>query len=284
MVARNEEKDNQYLENLWWAMHHSDDPTKQTFAATCYLDESGTDHKNPKVVVAGLILAKSAFFSFDKDWTKLLSDNNIAPPLHMNEFGEDGRLGGFSYKERHRLFSRVVKLINSHKALSISAFLDRNAYESYFPFKKAMSMYGLCFIKCLHIVNIAGKLAKPLSSRIAIVLDNTTEHKGDILRARDVMLEAQNGMYLDTSEYGTLDYIGSITFDDDRFVSPLQASDVIAWSTRRRSGGLAIDKGFEPLVSIFNKFHVNLPFEHIEFRRLCERLQRQISEGASYHE
>jgi hypothetical protein len=284
MIPQNEKNDNQYLENLWWAMHHSDDPARQAFAAICYLDESGTDHKNPKVVVAGLLLAKSAFFSFDEAWTRLLSDQHIAPPLHMNEFGEDGRLGGFSYKERQRLFSRVVKLINSHKSLSISSFLDRNAYESYFPFKKAMSMYGLCFIKCLHTINSAGKIAKPMSSRLAIVLDNTTEHKGDILRARDVMLEARDGMYLDASEYETLDYIGSITFDDDKLVSPLQAADVIAWSARKRSSGLALDRGFEPLSSIFNNFHVDSSFRHIAFRSLCERLQREIPDRIDDHD
>jgi len=202
------ENDNERLENLWWAMHHSDDPVRQAFPVVCYLDESGTDQKNPKAVMAGFLLNKPEFFSFHAGWLKLLERFKIEPPLHMNEFGQHGRFGRFSFSERAALLTEAANLINSHKFVSIAATVDRMQYETSVPVKlrKHLSMYGICFVMC-----VWGnyEIAKQMEyrGRIALLLDDITEHKKEIFAARDWIRTIQSAFTM---------HIGSITFDDDK--------------------------------------------------------------------
>jgi hypothetical protein len=155
-------------------MHHSEDPNKKTLAVTCYIDESGgTDSNNQIGVVAGLVLNKSGFLSFDHYWTDLLFRYKIEPPLHMNEFGKHGRLGYFKYQERAALFTEVAEIINYHKIVSIAAVLNKNQFETcmHEDVRNKMGFYGFCFVLCVQINHAKKKLlVLPFNNKVRLFL------------------------------------------------------------------------------------------------------------------
>jgi hypothetical protein len=237
-----------YLEHLWFVMHHSEDPNKETFAITCYLDESGTDGSdNKNAVMAGLLLNKTSFLSFDQDWSDLLRRKKIEPPLHMKEFGKHGRLKCFSYAERESIFTEVAEIINRHRIVSIASILNKDSFESYVhkKIRERLGFYGFCFHLCITI-NDEQAWHNNYKDRIAFLLDDGNTHKNHIIAARDAILHSRK------TDPHYLPHTGSITFDDDKYISALQAADVIAWGVRRRSNGKKLDKGFEPIAQILD--------------------------------
>jgi hypothetical protein len=255
----------QYLEELWFTMHHSEDPNEETLAIRCYLDESGTDSNSQNAVVAGLILNKPGFLSFDKYWSDLLFRYEIEPPLHMREFGKDGRLGRFDYKKRNAIFTEVADIINYHKYVSIAAVLNKNQFETFVheDIRKSMGFYGFCFLLCVQI-NHQQHEHMNYQDNIAFLLDDGTQHKGHILGARDAILKWQKTRPL---------HVAGITFDDDTRVSALQAADVIAWAVRKRAEGVPLNKGFEPIAKILDADdHLQSLWEDKWLRELSESL------------
>jgi hypothetical protein len=259
-----------YLEHVWFVMHHSDDPNKFTFAISCYLDDSGTDKGSPQAVVGGLWLDKLKFSSFCDSWSKLLVNYNINNPLHMKEFSRPhGRLAFLSNRERHKLFSKVQKLINSHKIFSIGGTINQKQYLSLQEnIKNAMSIYGFGFILCVYLNH---NLASNINYRgdIAYVLDELNEKRGQILEAHAEMKRLQE------KEFRPF-HIGSILFDDDKRILPLQASDVIAWGIHRRDSGKSINQGFEPIKEIFKENHYDFPWTDDELQELSKALAEYL--------
>ena len=57
----------EYIEALWWMMHHSDDPHRRSFVVFCYLDDSGSHENGVLAVMGGPIIPKKLFSSFHLD-------------------------------------------------------------------------------------------------------------------------------------------------------------------------------------------------------------------------
>ncbi len=239
----------EYSEYLWWVMHHSDDPDRQTLAVTCYLDESGTDSHNPQAVVAGILFNKQNFMYFEDQWVELLSRYQISPPLHMNEFVEKGRFGHIRYKDRFNFFSEAVDLINNCKIYSIAATLNKQEYEGHIhkEIRKSFSVYGFCFMLLAYINGCQARYMH-FKEKIAYLFDNGAQHKNHIIVARDRILEWEK-------DQAFANNMGSLTFDGDVKISTLQAADIVAWGARRKISNIALHKGFEPIGNLFNAEH-----------------------------
>src|SRR5438067_1875096 len=113
-----------------------------------YLDESGRrDPSTPKAVVGGFLINYSHFLPFEKAWGEMLSGHGIVAPLHMSEFGRNGRFGAISVCRRRELFTEVAAVIASHKIASVSASLTNAEYERLVqPEVRAIySPYAMCF-------------------------------------------------------------------------------------------------------------------------------------------
>jgi len=238
-----------YLENLWFVMHHSDDPEKLTLAIACYLDESGTDNQNPHAVVAGLVLRRERFIRFDSDWNSILSKFRIDPPIHMNEFGKHGRLGHIDYSTRNKLFKELVYIINRYKIYSVAISLNHEQYNNMLSAKtkKEVSIYGLCFMFCAHQCFAMSKVNHYYGS-MAFLIEEGNECAEDVRRAHKGMIQMRK-------EGKTYISDGSLTFEPKK-LSPLQAADIIAWGVRRKVSSVPIIKGFEPIITIFNEKHI----------------------------
>lgn len=233
----------EYVESVWWAMHHSDDPDRRAAVVSCYLDESGTDDLSPVAAVGGLLLNKSNFFWFDVEWSKVLAKHNVTPPLHMKTFPRN-----MPEDKRRALFSDVSRVINDHKVVSLTATLSSGQFDvnfsTLFDKKDVIGIYGMCFVLAV-VMN--HKVAEKYGSqkRIPFLMDIGNNYKHHVLSAYENIVARQKA--------GEQWNVGSLAFDTDD-LNVLQAADVISWSARRR---LTMDfpKGFEPLEGIFNEDH-----------------------------
>jgi hypothetical protein len=248
-------------------MHHSADPERQTLILRCYLDESGTHEGSPQAIVAGLLMQHYEFLLFDVVWNGLLLRHNIQPPLHMKEFGPHGRHHHLKYPERVALFSDISGLINCYKAASVAATLSHSQYKAILhpDIQKQMSMYGLCFMLCVHMVHLKAEY-KPYHNNIAYLVEAGNEYSTHITHCYNAMIEMQ--------KQGEPLHVGTLTFADKN-ISALQAADVIAWAVRRRVSEISIGKGFQPISKIFDENHTEFLWKDSYLQELSDGLLKK---------
>jgi hypothetical protein len=237
-----------YRNEVWLVMHNSENPENETAAVRLYLDESGTrDPGTPQAVVGGLIINYSHFLHFEEAWDEMLNSFQIAPPLHMKEFGRHGRLGTISPHCRGRLFSTVAELVNSHKIASISASVTNAEYEAEMPpeARQVYSVYAMCFCMAM-VMNHKLAQAAHYSKKVQFVLDTGNPYAEHARQAHATMLAMQN------DKVGGLGFVnaGGLSFQDDADLGVLQAADVIAWGARRMASNTAFPPGMEPIADI----------------------------------
>jgi hypothetical protein len=252
-------------------LHNSESSTNETAAVRLYLDESGTDETSPQAVVGGLLINYSHFLHFEEAWDALLKDQGITPPLHMKEFGKDGRLGAISPWRRKELFLRVVDLIKSHRIGTIEATLSPREYMTNLPrpIRDHMSIYGMCFsVAAIQNHRLAEK-AK-YQGRIPFIMDAGNPLAEHVRIAHRNLLQLQR-------EGGSL-HAGGLYFDDDAEFGVLQAADVIAWGVRRMASDLTMPPGMEPITVLFDSDHSRADFKAEWMRLLTETFIKSLKD------
>jgi hypothetical protein len=261
----------EYLDYLWFTMHHTDDPNRQAwvFDVRCYLDESGTHDQSPYTVVAGLLLNRNNFISLGREWQKMLCERGVKVPIHMKEFGRpDGKLAYLTDSDRYLLFANIAGIVNSHKIYSVAATLDQQQYREILKLnkRKEMSPHGLCFIHCV-VTNYVNAKDNKYKHNIAYLLSEVSEHKGQILISHAAIRREQ--------EEKSIPYrVGSISFDLPKYVPALQAADVIAWGVRRRLIGDSFDQGFDYIENIISESHVEETWKRTDLQGVVKRLMK----------
>ena len=144
---------------------------------TCYVDESGTDSNLPVAVVAGLVLDFEGTYWLSVEWSKFLAQHGVSGPIHMKEFGPDGRFKHVTHENRRALFSGLVRLINSNKLISLAATLTAEQYRRHFARVTKQSMYGACFTNLMTLVGVAMKIHGPHRWPLDYVLDDGNAYK-----------------------------------------------------------------------------------------------------------
>jgi hypothetical protein len=238
----------EHIKYLWWVMHHSDDPDRRGFAVSCYLDESGTHGGSPQSIVAGLVLNQSGFLTLDTLWENLLARHNIVYPLHMKEFGPDGKFGHISIGDRKLLFDQAAKIINYNKIHSIAFVVDQSKFNTIIDkrIRRHLGVYGACFMGCAHIAFLSAEHSQ-YKKDIAFVVESGNKHANHIRNAHKEMINIENNKAMNI-------HVGSLTFASKK-ISALQAADIIAWGVRRKVAGEHFPKGFEPIKDIFGHNH-----------------------------
>ena len=74
--------------------------------------------------------------------------------------------------------------------------------------------------------------------------------------------------------------VGSLTFDDDRVWSPLQAADVIAWASRVRAESNTFNNGYEPLEQLFDEAHAQETYPEKAIASLSANIEKLRQNGA----
>jgi len=251
---------------LWWVMHHSTDPKRLASVVTLYLDESATDDASPVAVVGGLLLNKSGFDSFNEAFPELLKKHHVPPPLHIKDFWRPkGRLANVSNDTKHALFTDLVPLINECKIYSIAATLTTEKYKRHFGAafrKEGMGLYGVCFMMCA-VINHQLAQHNKYDKRIPFLMDAGNQYAHHV-RGAHAELQKEHWRYMN---------VGSLTFDDDKLWSPLQAADVIAWASRVREQTGQFTNGYEPLVGLFDGAHEQPPLPDSAYDELAVAIQ-----------
>ncbi len=250
----------EYLEHLWWVMHHSYAPGRQTFALTAYFDDSGSDDLSPVTTIGGPVMSKDAFIDFGVAWEKLLDHYRIPQPLHMTDFVRPhGKHVGIYHELKLSLFGEIAELINGHKLYSVSVAVGQDDFNSGLSDevrKHLIGPYGMAFF-CSILANQSvseGSLIYA-AERIAYLLDSGFPFSEQLVGVHASIIRVRRASKKSC-------FVGSLAFDSDDHVPALQAADVVAWSARRKALGALTDE-FAPLGTILLKrlhhIHVQLP-------------------------
>jgi hypothetical protein len=259
---------------VWLLLHNSESSANETAVVRLYLDESGgRDPNTPKAVVGGVLINYSHFLYFEDEWDKMLEAHGIAPPLHMKEFGKDGKLGKISVCCRREIFSEVAQLINSHKIGSQSSTLTNSEYESLIP-KEArdiFSPYAMCYNLAIMTNH---KLAEGVyEKKIPVILDMGNPYANQVRQAHAAALTMQKSgeMFL---------HLGGLYFDDDAEFGTLQAADVIAWSTRRLASGFKLPPGMEAIqeILLYENDHRDNTWKADWLKQTGDNISRRVEE------
>jgi hypothetical protein len=252
-------------------MHRdSDAPDLETSVLRMYADESGGDDPGtPHAVIGGLLVNRKKALDFEEKWDQLLQGYGISPPLHMKEFGKDGRFGKMSRCCRKQLIDEAVGLILSHRTGGQSVSLNNQEFKANFPkeVRKEFGLYGMCFTlfsMMTHHTAIQNNYPLP----IPYILDDGNSYKHHVVSGHaSVMLIQRQGMPL---------HMGSLTFDDDAVWGLLQAADLIAWGARRRATKLPLNGVFESIKKVFDEYHTEVEWKKEWLQESAMRLASSI--------
>ena len=229
-------------------MHHSEDPNRQAVVFGCYVDDSGTDEQSPLVTVGAWVLEKDSFIRFDGKWRRMLDAYQIES-LHMNDFVRpNGKYIGMYQELKFALFAEAVKLINSRKEHSLSITITNSEFKKAVPiefYRNVVGPYTVAFI-ALALLNSKISNMHNYPDKVAYLVDEGSPF-ADQLRVGHLMVKAFE------NRSNSVVRTGALTFGDDRDVTALQASDTIAWSSRRKFSGDGLTGEFIPLEGIFEK-------------------------------
>ena len=138
-----------YIDALWWNMHHSYLPGNKAFSLSAYFDDSGSDDLSPMTTLGGPIMSRDAFIEFSDKWGRLLHSHRIPQPLKMTDFVRPyGRHIGMGAEMKLALFADVSRLINKFKLLSMSVSVDSADYNPHLSEQARRAVigpYGLAF-------------------------------------------------------------------------------------------------------------------------------------------
>lgn len=269
MVAENvgvERSRAEYLENLWWLMHHSDSPDRATMALTSYYDDSGTDDGSPITAIGGPVMSRDAFIAFDRRWSQLLDLYRVPQPLHMTDFVRPyGKHVGMHKEMKIALFSEAAGIINDHKLFSVSIGIPQADFKLTLPKdvrKHLLSPYALAFFCAVLITQ--GVCKNSVMARcevISYLVDDGSSCKSQLKDAHTWIVNSEKSK-------GQPRNTGAMAFDTDDRVSALQAADMIAWSARRREIDGQLKDEFEPLAAVLAQEgrhqHISIPLKGIE--------------------
>jgi hypothetical protein len=173
----------------------------------------------------------------------------------MKDFGAHGELAHLSPQARNDLFRDLVRVILRHKFISIAGKLTHAQFEAHFSFlseKENQTIHGACFL----VTAVAMTKWADMNGckyEIPFLLDDGCPDRKDVDKAHDFMVNHFQKTY--PSHFGPLEW------GDDEKIVALQAADVIAWATRRRSANEIFANGFEPLMDLFDGHHLEHEYE-----------------------
>ena len=234
------------LEDLWFLMNQGHGDNARVLV--CYADDSGTEEASQLVVVGGCLFDKDSFFRFQYRWKRLLHRYGL-DSLHMTDFVRpQGKHIGMYRELKIALFTEAVKIINTRKTYSISAAVDNPEFKvavSTEFYRKYLGPYAAAFIGMAQMNSRIAEHNK-YPDHIGYLVDEGSQFADQIRLAHLYVrsFEKESGWPVRT---------GGLTFGDDVDVLPLQAADLVAWTSRRRYSGSGLVNEFSPLNALFEE-------------------------------
>lgn len=253
----------EYLDELWFLLHHSEDDNRLVLGLTCYLDDSGSDDGSVMVTCAGPVMSRINFKVFSQRWAKMyerdqFSRYTLKPPLHMSDFVGTGKYAGLYPEFKRALFRDVAKLINEHKLYSISIAVSQSDFKNELGEDVRKNLIGPYAFAFFALVAANQTISEKLNSsplKVAYLVDRGFGHQDQLNAAHAVIanIEKQRGGFKHT---------GALATETDDEVAALQAADAIAWASRKTQLDGTLPEGFEPLGEVLREDFV-LPHKTI---------------------
>jgi len=196
---------------------------------TAYFDES---ESGQVLTLAGYLASVQQWSRFQREWKKALAEFQL-PYFHMREYAHSKKAfaGWERDPRRDPLMKRLTWVIKSTVSHAFGIVIRIDEYDKYmttdleFP---GRSPYFLCHYTCYGLI-LKHCAKRGLQDDIAIVFDETAESKahaegihGAYQKMRKAPEEAPNGNQL-----------VSLSFADDKKLTPLQAADLFAYEVNK---------------------------------------------------
>ena len=209
---------------------------------TGYFDES-QDAKY--LVLAGYIAPARSWVRFEREWRKVLAEFGI-DYFHMKDYAHSRRsFEGWPESRRVALMNLLAFVIQSRVEWPISIVLSLDDYYAVVPpgfQQQVYDPYFLCLWSCI-LMAFRCYRGEQLSGRaLHFIFDDKS---GFNTRAQKIIQSCRNLPSFTTEQK---QFLGPLTFADDKQLNPLQAADLFAYEVRKKYGGYsrksldAIDK------------------------------------------
>lgn len=214
-----------------------------------YFDEAGHFRgKGDYLCMAGYFSDEKGWDPFTEQWVSLLKKHKISA-VHMKDMvalqGEYGRLG-WTHEHRDKVvLPEFIKAITDNLAVGLGVAVDLKYFKSMSPEarKRIGDPYYLCFMRLIKLT-IDTMRNNGVEFPFAVIFDDNEEYSIKCYRLL-TRLRKEN------AEVKRL--IGSISFGDDSFYSPLQAADLLAYESlkelKQKAGGYKSRGHFTNLVT-----------------------------------
>jgi hypothetical protein len=247
-----------------------------------YLDDSGSDDGSPLVTCGGLVMSRLDFKEFCKRWKRMYKRNRFAgyileEPLHMSDFLGMGKYAGLLPEFKRALFRDVAKLINEHKAYSLSVAIRQEDYFSELSKDVRELLIGPYAFAFFSIVLASQYVSERHPEgpfyKTGYLVDRGFGHQDQLNEAHRIIVEFEQ-------ELGEFRHTGSLATDTDDDWPPLQAADAIAWASRKLALQGSLPEGFEPLGTALledgSRVHVTIPLDKGAIRMLATPIKNWI--------
>jgi hypothetical protein len=275
-----------YLDDLWFLLHHSEDDGDVVLGLKWYLDDSGSDDGSPLVTCGGVAMDRINFKHFSARWAKMYEKYKhkffgyvFEPPLHMKDFFGTGKYAGLRPEFKRTIFLDVAEIVNAHKFYSMSIAVPQNDYVSQLPEnvrKVLIGPYALAFMSLMLGHQYVSERHAQGPTKAAYLVDCGFGHYDQLVEVHRVILGIEVGM---AREFGAPRHTGSLTTDTDDDWPTLQVADAVAWASRKKELSGSVPEGFEPLLEVLREegampLHVTIPVEFDDIKMLADPINK----------
>ena len=276
--------DDDYIDDLWFTLHHSEDKGDVVLGLRWYLDDSGSDDGSPLVTCGGVAMDRINFKHFSARWQRMYEGNTFSglglkPPLHMSDFASDGKYPGLHPEFKRAVFREVVEIVNAHKLYSMSIAVSQSAFASQLPEdvrKVLIGPYAFAFMSLVlgHQLLSEGHSQGPLKA--SYLVDYGFVHYEQLEEVHRVIYGIERGIARD---FGGLRHTGPLDQERDDRVPALQAADAVAWASRKKELTGTLPEGFEPLLELLreegaNPLHLTIPIDLDGIKMLADPINK----------
>lgn len=277
----------QYIDDLWFLLHHSEDEDRVVVGLTCYLDDSGSDPGSPLVTCGGVVMSGLNFKAFCARWLKMYERHQklpgpvFEPPLHMSDFLGRAKYAGLYPEFKRSIFGDAARLINEHKLYSISIAVPQTVFASELSEevrKVLIGPYAFAFFTLVLAHQTTSETLRTGPLKASYLVDHGVAHQDQLNAAYQLIVDFEIAM-------GGFRHTGALAIDTDDRVPALQAADVIAWTSRRMQLDGSLPEGFEPLSEVLREDlerpHVTIPIDRDAIKRLTVPINNWIAKNGS---
>ncbi len=265
----------QYIDDLWFLLHHTESDDDLVLGLTLYFDDSGSDDGSSLVVAGGPALSRIQFKALSASWFPMLEKHGVTSPLSMKKFIGRGVHAGWYPEMKRALFLDVVKFTNRHKLFSLSVSVSQDDFKSELTEetrKRLIGPYAFAFFMAVIGGQSFSQKLKTGPMTISYLGDTGFGYQSQLTEAHAVVVQTEkNARYR---------YTGALAFDSDDRIAALQVADVIAWAARKRDLLGYLPEGFEPLEEILQNErmprHTHIPIPKAGIKLFSDPLNEWI--------